>query len=277
MYEDKVMDMEMDEVGGRMKTTQTKEENSSRYRGRGSPKSRYDKSSVNCGKFGRYASECKAPSNKKVEEKANYIEEKIQEEDVLLMASYKKDEREENHKWYLNIGASNHMCGRKSMFAELDVSVKENVALGDESKIEASGVRLEVCRMSYQFAAEVYEDGCVLAPDMLISISLNPCLVDPLQLISLGYVSLKSQSEKKKSWYEMTLEEEEEQDEDEDNPEANPESKPAHLLAVKFSKSINFTSHVNGPVTHVSALGIHDLEVSLGGNHHSMSEALNLD
>ena len=35
--------------------------------------------------------------------------------------------------------------------------------------LQASGVHLEVCRMCYRFAGEVYEDGCVLAPERLIS------------------------------------------------------------------------------------------------------------
>ena len=57
-------------------------DNSSRDRGRGNTKSRYDKSSIkyySCGKFGHYASECKTPNNNRVEEKSNYVEERSKE------------------------------------------------------------------------------------------------------------------------------------------------------------------------------------------------------
>ncbi|GAU35304.1 hypothetical protein TSUD_389290 [Trifolium subterraneum] len=71
---------------------------SSRGRGRGSPKPRYDKSRVkcyNCEKFGHYASECRAPSNRKVEEKANYVED-INHEDGTLLLAHKDNERDES-------------------------------------------------------------------------------------------------------------------------------------------------------------------------------------
>ncbi|GAU10225.1 hypothetical protein TSUD_418740, partial [Trifolium subterraneum] len=134
---------------------------SSRGRGRGSPKPRYDKSRVKCynyEKFGHYASECRAPSNRKVEEKANYVEEISQEDGTLLLA-HKDNERGGDNQWYLDSGASNHMCGRRSMFVELDESVNGNVAFGDESKVAVKGkgnVLIRLKHGDHQFISNVY-------------------------------------------------------------------------------------------------------------------------
>ncbi|KAL5565536.1 hypothetical protein UlMin_028700 [Ulmus minor] len=70
-----------------------KGESSTRGRGRGNSNSRYDKSQVqcyNCQKFGHYASECRAPNNG-VEEKANYMEEKTDDKETLLLARKETD------------------------------------------------------------------------------------------------------------------------------------------------------------------------------------------
>jgi hypothetical protein len=62
-----------------------------RGRGRRNSNSRYHKSRVkcyNCDKFGHHAFECRALSDNRVEEKANYVEERSQEDETLLTYKY---------------------------------------------------------------------------------------------------------------------------------------------------------------------------------------------
>ncbi|KAI0529711.1 hypothetical protein KFK09_002268 [Dendrobium nobile] len=139
---------------------QEREEHSTRGRGRGRSNSRYEKSQVkcyNCNKFGHYAKECRAPKSK-VNERANYIEEERKEDGTLLLA-YKDNERCEDGTWYLDTGASNHMCGKRSMFMELDESVGGNVSFGDNSKIEVKGkgnILIRLKNGKHQFIFNVY-------------------------------------------------------------------------------------------------------------------------
>ncbi|CAA7045431.1 unnamed protein product [Microthlaspi erraticum] len=77
----------------------------------------------------------------------------------MLLMAYKKDEQDEVQKWYLDSGASNHMCGKRSMFVELDESIKGDVALGDESKMKVKGKRNILIRLKngdHQFISNVY-------------------------------------------------------------------------------------------------------------------------
>lgn len=80
----------------------------------------------NCENFGYYTSECRAPRYNKVQEKTHYFKEK-NDEDVTLLLAYKGSERIKNTQWYLDSGASNHMCGKRSMLVELDESINGNV------------------------------------------------------------------------------------------------------------------------------------------------------
>ena len=60
-------------------------------------------------------------------------------EPTLLMA-LKEDIKEDKHTWYLDNGASNHMCGEKDKFVELDEKVHNgNIIFGDTSKIPIKG------------------------------------------------------------------------------------------------------------------------------------------
>ncbi|KAL5810150.1 hypothetical protein ACOSQ4_026718 [Xanthoceras sorbifolium] len=137
-----------------------KGESSTSGRGRGNLNSRYDKSQVpcyNCQKFGHYTSKCRAPSSK-VDERSNYMEVKTEEKETVLLACRDNDRDQENT-WYLDTGASNHMCGRRSMFVELDESVAGNVSFGDDSKISVKGkgnILIHAKNGSHQLISNVY-------------------------------------------------------------------------------------------------------------------------
>ncbi|XP_077221918.1 uncharacterized protein LOC143855721 [Tasmannia lanceolata] len=104
------------------------------YRGRGgrsrggmARNQRYDTSKdrcYNCRKFGHYASDCWYKDQ--VEEKSNLVKE---DEDVLLLSC--DGDTGNQDAWYLDTGASNHMCGRKELFVELDESLRGQVSFGD--------------------------------------------------------------------------------------------------------------------------------------------------
>ncbi|XP_057461097.1 uncharacterized protein LOC130751509 [Actinidia eriantha] len=68
-------------------------------------------------------------------EKANFVESKGEEIESTVLLAYKGNEGEDKNTWYLDMGASNHMCGDKGLFVELDESISGNVSFGDLSKI----------------------------------------------------------------------------------------------------------------------------------------------
>jgi hypothetical protein len=96
-----------------------------------------------CHKFGHFQYEC--PN---LEDSANYAD--YDSEEVLLMAfeaSSVTQNQPKNKIWYLDSGCSNHMCGVKEWFHELDTRFRETVRLGDNSQMKVMGkgnVKLQV-------------------------------------------------------------------------------------------------------------------------------------
>jgi hypothetical protein len=90
------------------------------FRGRGRGRGRnFDKSMVECyyyHKRGHFQYEC--PSKEKGE---NFVE---AGEEILLMAYVENTKVNREELWYLDSGCSNHMCGKKECFLDLDASFR---------------------------------------------------------------------------------------------------------------------------------------------------------
>jgi hypothetical protein len=85
---------------------------------------------------GHFAKDCQI--EKKVEETTNLVLEAEANEWFLLMT---QNEIKTNidTMWYLDSGASNHMCGHKHLFKEMQKIEDGHVSFGDASKVKVEG------------------------------------------------------------------------------------------------------------------------------------------
>jgi GAG-pre-integrase domain len=77
---------------------------------------------------------------------------------VVLLASKEADSNNESV-WYLNTGASNHMCGYKHMFTEIEEIVEGHVSFGDASKVKVKGqgeILIQCKDVNEMFISNVY-------------------------------------------------------------------------------------------------------------------------
>nr|KYP38812.1 Retrovirus-related Pol polyprotein from transposon TNT 1-94 [Cajanus cajan] len=101
----------------------------------------------NCGKYGHIAKYCRAKSRSEEKGKNLLTEEEDEEAGILMMTQSSETKLQaeldssclNNSVWYLDTGASNHMCGEESFFNEL-IKVKAGfVSFGDDSKVAVKG------------------------------------------------------------------------------------------------------------------------------------------
>jgi hypothetical protein len=117
-----------------------------------------DKSKVKCCNYqqtGHHARDCWSPT-KRVEENANLM---IEEEKEITLLVHNKRMQDKENMWYLDNEASNHMCGDKNKFIELDETIRGNVTFADHSKVSIKGkgtILIKLKDESYQLIGDVY-------------------------------------------------------------------------------------------------------------------------
>ncbi|XP_020258022.1 uncharacterized protein LOC109834420 isoform X2 [Asparagus officinalis] len=71
-------------------------------------------------------------------ERSNFIEMEQPKTSTVLL-TYQEGKSKNQDIWYLDTGASNHMCGIKEFFTELNEMVQGDITFGDQSKIPVKG------------------------------------------------------------------------------------------------------------------------------------------
>ncbi|XP_020272099.1 uncharacterized protein LOC109847272 [Asparagus officinalis] len=71
-------------------------------------------------------------------QKSNFVEREQPDTSTVLL-TYQEYESKNQDIWYLDSGASNHMCGIKKFFTELNKTMQGDVTFGDQSNIPVKG------------------------------------------------------------------------------------------------------------------------------------------
>ncbi|KAE8706666.1 hypothetical protein F3Y22_tig00110388pilonHSYRG00007 [Hibiscus syriacus] len=131
----------------------------------------------NCGKHGHYAKECY--SEKRVEENVNLVAEEETREDGVLMMAYKNIIPDSDTVWYLDTGASNHMCGHKHLFVDMQEIEEGHVSFGDASKVQVK------CQDKICFSQKDGKEGSI--EDVYYVHDLKSNILSMGQLLENGY------------------------------------------------------------------------------------------
>jgi len=80
-----------------------------------------------------------------VEENANIVEKDETKEEGILMMANKGVTLDSDMVWYLDTGASNHMCGHKHLFLDIQEIEDGHVSFGDSAKVPPIKGRGKIC------------------------------------------------------------------------------------------------------------------------------------
>ena len=166
--------------GGRNTTRGGRGQQAFTPRGRGGGYNNHDKRNIkcySCNQFGHYSTECRRKASLEIREQANYAEKDDREAAALLVQQGLREKQE--NIWYLDTGASNHMCGHRDLFSDLDETIQGLVTFGDTSKVPFKGkvnIPIKLKNRNHSYIPDVYYISAI--KQNLISIG---------QLIERGY------------------------------------------------------------------------------------------
>ena len=118
-------------------------------RGRGRGRQSFNKATIECykcHKLGHYQYECQIK-----DKEANYAE-LDEHEEMLLMSYVEISGAKREDAWFLDSGCSNHMCGDRALFYELDDAYQQTVKLGNNTRMSVlvkGKVRLHINGVSH--------------------------------------------------------------------------------------------------------------------------------
>ena len=79
-----------------------------------------------------------------MEENANLVEEDETKDEGILMMDNEDVTLDSDMIWYLDTGVSNHMCGHKHLFLDIQEIEDGHVSFGDSTKVPIKG-RGKIC------------------------------------------------------------------------------------------------------------------------------------
>ncbi|KAK2983923.1 hypothetical protein RJ640_017844 [Escallonia rubra] len=94
-----------------------------------------------------------------MEERNNFAPAEEKNMEAAIFLTYRGNEECKKNVWYLDTGASNHMCGRKELFTDLDETIKGEVTFGDSSKIPVTckaKLMINLKNRDRKFISDVY-------------------------------------------------------------------------------------------------------------------------
>ncbi|RVW42604.1 Retrovirus-related Pol polyprotein from transposon RE1 [Vitis vinifera] len=127
-----------------------------RGRGRGRGRQAFNKAIVECYKchqLGHFQYECP-----KYEKRAHYAE-LDEKEEMLLMSYVELNQSRKEDVWFLDSGCSNHMCGNKLWFSDLDEEFRQSIKLGNNSKMTLRNNLLSVGQLQEKRVAILIQHG----------------------------------------------------------------------------------------------------------------------